>query len=691
MNLIRLSLYYLALCMTVSFASCTAEQSIHQLSSPEGKLELEVMLNSDGSPAYTLKYNGNVVIDTSLLGIDFSAGKDWLNGMSIESVSYHKVDEQWEMPWGEQRNVINRANEMRVNLSSSEGDAVPIHFRLYQDGLAFRYGLGAAHERTIVAERSEFNLTGDHTCWWIPGDWDIYEHLYTESSFTGIDATAKRDHGSLAQTYIPENAVSTPMTMKTANGLYLSFHEAALTDYSDMTLRIDAENLKMTSALVGGPEDYLVSIDQANHVTPWRVVMVAERAGDLIESNIIVNLNEPSVLEDISYFQPTKYAGIWWDMHIGTKTWDKASGRHGATTEYAKKMIDFAAEAGLGAVLVEGWNEHWEGWFGDSRPLPDGPFDFVTSYDDYDLAEVVRYGKEKGVDLIMHHETSAMPAVYEHWMDSAFALMQSHDIHSVKTGYVGQLIPKGYYHHGQYMVRHYRKVLETAAKYDVAVNAHEPIKATGIRRTYPNAVAREGLRGQEFNAWASDGGNNTEHLTVVPFTRMLGGPIDFTPGVFELELPTKPNNRINTTLTHQLGSYVVLYGPLQMAPDLPDNYRARPEALQFITDVGVNWEQSKVIDGEPGDFCVISREERDTGNWFMGACNSEESRSFELNFDFLGEGEYAMRMYSDADNADWKSNPYAMEIKEETVTASTPTRQIYLAPGGGMAASFHKK
>jgi hypothetical protein len=291
----------------------------------------------------------------------------------------------------------------------------------------------------------------------------------------------------------------------------------------------------------------------------------------------------------------------------------------------------------------------------------------------------------------MHHETSAMPAVYEHWMDSAFALMQSHGIHSVKTGYVGQLIPKGYYHHGQYMVRHYRKVLETAAKYDVAVNVHEPIKGTGIRRTYPNAVAREGLRGQEFNAWASDGGNTTDHLTVVPFTRMLGGPIDFTPGVFELELPTQPNNRINTTLTHQLGSYVVLYGPLQMAPDLPDNYRARPEALQFIIDVGVDWEQSKVLDGEPGDFCVISREERETGDWFTGACNNEESRSFELNFDFLGEGEYAMRMYSDAGNADWKSNPYAMEITEETVTASTPARQIYLAPGGGMAASFHKK
>jgi len=421
-------------------------------------------------------------------------------------------------------------------------------------------------------------------------------------------------------------------------------------------------------------------------VTPWRTIQISPDAAGLIESDLIVNLNEPNVLGDVSWVVPMKYVGIWWDMHLNRRTWDYASGNHGATTEYAKELIDFAAAHHIKGLLVEGWNTGWEHWIGfEDR---EGVFDFVTPYPDYDLEEVVRYGKEKGVELIMHHETSAATQTYTKQLDTAFQLMNKLGKHAVKTGYVGRILPKGEYHHGQYMVNHYHKVLETGAKYKVAINAHEPIKATGKRRTYPNAVAREGLRGQEFNAWASDGGNPPEHLPIVAFTRMLAGPIDFTPGIFNIKLdPYRPDNQVNTTLAQQLALYVVIYSPLQMAADLIDNYKNHP-AFQFIEEVPVNWEQTKVLNGEVGDYVTIARQERGSDNWFVGSITDENPRDITLTFDFLSpDHTYKATLYKDAPDAHWDTNPTAYEIEELEINANS-TLTVHLAAGGGMALSL---
>lgn len=419
--------------------------------------------------------------------------------------------------------------------------------------------------------------------------------------------------------------------------------------------------------------------------TPWRTIQIADAAKDLIASNLIVNLNEPNKLGDISWFEPQKYIGIWWEMHIDKGTWDKQSGRHSATTENAKKYIDFAAKNGIKGVLVEGWNTGWERWIGfDDR---EGVFDFVTPYDDYDLEGLVQYANDKGVILIMHHETSAAPRTYTQQLDTAYNLMNRLGIHVVKTGYVGKIIPKGEYHHGQWMVNHYRHVLEEAAKKQIAINAHEPIKDTGIRRTYPNAISREGLRGQEFNAWAADGGNPPEHLPIVAFTRMLAGPIDFTPGVFDIDLPTKPDNQINTTLAQQLALYVVLYSPVQMACDLPENYDGQP-AFEFIKSVGVDWEQSVVLDGEVGDFVTIARQERGTGHWFLGSITDENPRTVSVNFDFLEAGKkYEATIYKDGEKAHYKENPTDISIEKVIVDKET-TMEIPLAAGGGVAMAI---
>lgn len=693
-------LFILGGCMSGSSRKATVQ-------SPNQEIKVEFHLLKDGQPAYAVKHKSKFVIDTSALGFSFTDGEDLSKQMEIVDWQMELFEENWKMPWGEKRKVKNQYNRLSVQLQEKKENPrkVNLVFKVYDDGVGFRYEFPSQkyfYEALIAEEHTEFNLTGNHTCWWIPGDWDIYEHLYNTSRFNEIDATVFRSDDNLAQSHIPHNAVNTPVTMRTDEGLHLSFHEANLTNYAGMTLKVFPEEQKMKSLLVGSERtDYKVK-RKVPFNTPWRTIQISENATGLIDSDLIVNLNEPNKLGDIEWFTPMKYAGIWWDMHLGRKTWDYAgsqdmnsfgegesSTKHGATTEYAKEMIDFAAANNIKGLLVEGWNTGWEDWIGvDDR---EGIFDFVTSYPDYDLEEVVAYGRQKDVELVMHHETSAAVTTYEKQLDTAYQLMEDLGIHSVKTGYVGTIIPRGEYHHGQWMVNHYRKVLKKGARHQVAINAHEPIKATGIRRTYPNAISREGLRGQEFNAWASDGGNPPEHLPIIAFTRMLSGPIDFTPGIFNIKLnPYKENNQVNTTLAHQLALYVVINSPVQMVPDLPKYYNGHP-AFQFIREVGVNWEQTKVLNGEVGDFVTIARQERESGNWFLGSITDEKAREITVNLDFLkSDVSYTAVIYQDGENAHWNDNPTDYAIEEKQVT-SEGELQFELAPGGGVAVSFFKK
>lgn len=671
------------------FGGCSNE-SDSVILSPNGKVKINFNLSSNGTPVYSVLFNNKIVIDTSSMGFEFNNLPKLESGLKISSIESGSVSEVWRMPWGEQSEVKNNYNEKSYLLEETKepNRKFYVHFKVYDDGIGFRYefpkqpGMDSV---IITNENTEFQLTGDHKAWWIPGDWDIYEHLYSTTKISKINALTYRNSNGLAQSYIPYNAVNTPVTMKTDDGLYLSFHEANLTNYAGMTLLVDNETYLLKSMLVGNDEGIKVET-KTPFVTPWRTIQMDEKPGDLIESKLIVNLNEPNKLDDNSWIEPMKYVGIWWEMHLGKSNWDLASGKHGATTANAKKFIDFASENNIKGLLIEGWNTGWEHWIGFKDR--EGVFDFVTPYPDYDLDGVVRYAKEKGVKIIMHHETSAAPRTYEQQMDTAYALCRKLGIHSVKTGYVGELIPKGIYHHGQWMVRHYRKVLETAAKYQIMVDAHEPIKATGIRRTFPNAISREGLRGQEFNAWSADGGNPPEHLTIVPFTRMLAGPIDFTPGIFDIKFDQyKKNNQVNTTLAQQLALYVVIYSPLQMAADLPENYEGNP-AFQFIRDVGVDWDKSLVLNGEIGEYITIARKEKGTNNWFLGSITNENARTLEINLDFLDDGKtYSAAIYKDAEDADWDKNPTAFEIEKRKVKKDDLLK-LNLAPGGGTAISF---
>jgi hypothetical protein len=673
------------------------------ISSPNQSNTIHFELNNKGQPLYWVSRYGQTILDKSGLGFEFLEDVQLFEDLSVKSFGTASFEKAWEMPWGEQRKVKDVYNELKVTLVNPDNQEIILHFRAYDDGVALRYEfpeIKGLDSLSIAEERTEFQLTEDYTTWWIPGDWDIYEHIYNTTKLSGINALQYANHSNLAQTYIPENAVNTPVTMRSEDGLHLSFHEANLTDYAGMTLKVDTTNLKLTSNLVGSKRTKHKVKRELPFKTPWRSIQIADEAKDLIDSRLIVNLNEPNKLGDVEWFTPQKYVGIWWEMHVDKASWDygmtmndkgqwkdtgQAHGRHGATTENTKRYIDFAAANNIKGVLVEGWNTGWERWIGfEDR---EGVFDFVTPYPDYDIKALSEYAKSKGVEIIMHHETSAAPRTYEKQLDSAFQLMNDMGMHVVKTGYVGKLIPKGEYHHGQWMVNHYRKVLETAAKYKVAINAHEPIKATGIRRTYPNAVSREGLRGQEFNAWASDGGNPPEHLPIVAFTRMLAGPIDFTPGVFDIALPTKPNNQINTTLAQQLALYVVIYSPIQMACDLPENYEDQP-AFQFIRDVGVDWEQSITLNGEVGDFVSIARQERETGNWFVGGITDENERTLDLKFDFLEEGKtFNAVIYKDAKDAHYKDNPTAIDIQDMVIKKDSEL-SIDLKPGGGFAISL---
>lgn len=684
------------LLLVVALTSCNSKSS-KQVSSPNDNLKVAVIQDDNGRIGYEVQFKDKTVIKPSFFGFDFNDLPPIKANLEINNITHSAFDETWEMPWGEKHFVENKYNEMLVEVVEKDKPfrKFDVVFRVYDDGLGFRFVFPEQDnlkDFILADEKTEFQLTGDHQIWWQPGDWDIYEHLFNHTRLSKVDAISKRGHKSLAQTYIPENAVNTPTTLKTDDGLYLSFHEANLTNYSGMTLKVNTDSFLLTSELVGSERLQGKAKLATPFSTPWRTIQISETAGGLIESDLIVNLNEPNKIGDVSYFKPTKYVGIWWDMHLDRKTWDrvdkktgKPHGNHGATTAYTKELIDFASANNIHGILVEGWNTGWEDW---TNPVNrEDVFDFVTPYPDYDLKEVVRYGKEKGVELIMHHETSAAIKTYDKQIDTAYRLMKSLDVHAVKTGYVGKL-SGGEYHHGQFMVNHYRRVIEAAARYKIAVNAHEPIKPTGIRRTYPNEISREGLRGQEFNAWSVDGGNPPSHLPTIAFTRMLAGPIDYTPGIFNIKLnPYKPNNQVNTTLAHQLALYVVIYSPIQMVPDLMEYYENNP-AFQFIRDVPVDWEQTKVLNGEVGEFVTIARQERNGEDWAIGSITNEEAREIEIKLDFLTpDKKYTAYLYQDGDDAHWNNNPTSYKIDKQEVNSESVLK-LKLVPGGGAAINI---
>lgn len=665
----------------------------YSVQSPAKKVSVDVWLNAEGVPVYRIMYNGKTAVDSSMLGgFELRDAPALHGGWQVKNRLTRSFSETWQPVYGQEKEIVNNYQELTLNLEEQQAPKrlMNLVFRVYDDGVGFRYEIPAQQSLdsvVIMDEITEFRLTGDHLTWWQPGDWDIYEHLYNTTKFSEIDATAKSKHPDLAQTYIPENAVNTPVTQKTADGLHLVFHEAALINYSSMTLKVDKDGLKWVSELVGSPDESKAKLKAPFH-TPWRTVIIGETAADLLNSRIILNLNEPNKLEDVSWIKPVKYVGIWWEMHLNKNSWDMASGRHGATTANAKRLIDFAAANNIPAMLVEGWNTGWERWIGfEDR---EGVFDFVTPYPDYDIDEVVRYGKEKGVALIIHHETSSAPRTYEQQLDTAYALCRRLGVHAIKTGYVGRIIPKNEYHQGQWMINHFQKVTEKAAEYQICIDGHETIKGTGLQRTWPNFWSRETFRGQEFEAWSTDM-NPPEHLAILPFTMGLGSGLDYTPGIFEIKFDKyKDKNQVNTTLAKQLALYVTLYSPVQMVADLPEHYGNNP-ALQFIRDVAVDWDETRVINAEVGDYVTYARKAKGSNDWYLGSITDENPREFQVKLDFLSPGvNYTAQIYADAPDAHWNNNPTAVAISSQEVNAGT-TLPLKLAPGGGVAVRFVKR
>lgn len=644
--------------------------------SPGSNTEVTFNLNDRGQPFYSVVYDSKVVIDTSYLGFDLIRGGSLKEGFEVISSKQSGYDTTWEQPWGEEQFVRNHYNELRVSLQESEGlnRKLDIVFRVYDYGIGFRYEFpeqANLSEFAIKNELTEFNMNDDYSAWWIPAFVNNrYEHLYKNTPLTKM------------------GKVHTPVTFRTSDNQYLSIHEAALDNYSSMT--IDATSGKrLKCELYPYEKDSEVKVYvQTPSKTPWRTVQMAETPGDLITSYLILNLNEPNKLGDVSWVKPGKYIGIWWEMHVDKGTWGSGE-KHSANTENTKKYIDFAAKNGFNGVLVEGWNTGWDGNWIENGAV----FSFTQWYPDFDLPELSNYAKERNVYIVGHNETSGNVNNYENQLEAAYQQMEKFGIKAVKTGYVEDsgFLSNGKSHFGQFYVNHFRHVIETAAKHKVAVIAHEPIKDTGERRTYPNMLSREGARGQEYNAWSVDGGNPPNHQTILPFTRFLSGPMDFTPGVFDITIPTKPNNQVNTTLAKQLALYVTIYSPMQMACDLPENYEKYPDAFEFIKEVGVDWETTKVLDAEIGQKITVARKEKGTGNWFIGAITNENPRDISVQLDFLDEGvTYLAKIYKDGSNADYKTNPEAYQILKREVKKGDEIK-AHLASSGGMAVSLFKK
>lgn len=695
--------YFIAICFTFITFLVKAES----ISSPSGNITLKFTLSEQGMPTYQIEYKGIQVIKPSTLGFKIKEGKSLFNHFRLKKSSTSTYDEIWKPVWGESSIIRNHYNELLVELEkTSDACFINIRFRVYDDGVGFRYEFPSQPNLSyfvIKEECTQFAMSGDHTAWWIPGDYDTQEFDYTESKLSEIRGLlSKMIESKLSHSIISSTSVQTSLQMKSDDGLYINLHEAALVDYSCMHLNLNDRNFVFTSQLTPDAIGNMAYMQTPCH-TPWRTVIVSDDARDILASNLILNLNEPCKYTDTSWIKPIKYIGVWWEMIAGGKpwayTWDvpsvklgktnyahvKPNGQHPANNKNVKKYIDFAAEHGFDQVLVEGWNIGWEDWFGKSK---DYVFDFTTPYPDFDIKMLNEYAHSKGVRLMMHHETSSSVRNYERHLKNAYTLMNKYGYNSVKSGYVGDIIPRGEHHFGQWLNNHYLYAVTEAAKYKIMVNAHEAVRPTGLCRTYPNLIGNESARGTEYEAF---GGSKPFHTTVLPFTRLQGGSMDYTPGIFEMDMSKlNPNNKshVNSTLARQLALYVTMYSPLQMAADLPKNYLRFIDAFQFIKDVAVDWDESKYLEAEPGRYIVVARKAKGSSNWFVGCTSGEEGHVSTLNFDFLDPNKkYVATIYQDDKDAHYRHNPQAYCIRKGFVNRKSKL-ELKAAPGGGYAISI---
>ena len=708
---------------------CALMAQAEKLNSPDGNLVMNFSLNEAGAPVYELYFKNKVVIKPSTLGLElkkedankktdfeWTARKDHdqldsktnlMTGFTVANTQTATFDETWTPVWGEEKEIRNHYNELTVTLNQAANDRqMVIRFRLFNDGLGFRYEFPQQKNLNyfvIKEEHSQFAMAGDHTAFWIPGDYDTQEYDYTTSRLSEIRGLMKKAYTeNSSQKLATPTAVQTALMMKTDDGLYINLHEAALVEYSCMNLNLDDKNMVFESWLTPdaqGDKGYM----QTPCHSPWRTVIVSDDARDILASRITLNLNDPCKYEDTSWIKPVKYVGVWWDMITGKGSWaytdelasvklgetdyskTRPNGKHSANTENVKRYIDFAAAHGFDAVLVEGWNQGWEDWFGKSK---DYVFDFVTPYPDFDVKAIHRYAASKGVKMMMHHETSSSVRNYERHMDKAYQFMVDNGYNSVKSGYVGDIIPRGEHHYGQWMVNHYLYAVKKAAEYKIMVNAHEAVRPTGLCRTYPNLIGNESARGTEYESF---GGSNVNHTTILPFTRLIGGPMDYTPGIFETDCskmcPTN-HSRVRSTLVRQLALYVTMYSPLQMAADIPENYERFMDAFQFIKDVALDWDESKYLEAEPGEYITIARRAKGTDDWFVGCTAGYNGHESKLSLDFLTPGKkYEATIYADAKDAHWETNPQAYTITKKKVTSKSKLN-LKAAVGGGYAISI---
>lgn len=668
---------------------------------------MQFELKENGVPSYQLTYKGKAVIKSSTLGLELKDSPSLLDGFTVTNTAQANVDTSWDPVLGEEKTIRDNYNELVVTLAQAKNNNryIRIRFRLFNDGLGFRYEFPKQPNLNyfvIKEEHTEFQLAGDHKIFWIPGDYDTNEYPYTTSKISEIPSLMKKATVNItAASPIANLAVQTPSMMKSADGLYINIHEAGLINYPAMSLNVDAQKFLMSSHLTPdavGNKGYI----QTDAQSPWRTIVVSDKATDILSSKLILNLNEPTKYKDVSWIKPMKFIGVWWEYFInGRETWAYGTdnnvkldqdfskltpnGKHGATTERVKSYIDFAAKNGFDGVLVEGWDVGWEDWIGNWK---EEVFDFVTPYPDFDVVKLHEYAASKGVRIIMHHETSGSATNYERRLDKAFQFMKDNGYNTVKTGYVGKIIPRGEHHDGQWMVNHYIHVAQEASDYQIMIDSHEAVRPTGLNRTYPNWIAQESARGTEFEAM---GGLDPDHTTILPFTRLMGGPMDFTPGIFQTDLGyygTGSHQRVNTTLTKQLAYYVTMYSPLQMAADLPETYDRFPDAFQFIKDVAVDWDNTYVLEAEPGDYITTARKAKGKNEWFAGSITDENSRTATVPFNYLPAGKkYVATIYADAKDASWDQKPQSYSITKVIVTSKSILKQ-FVARGGGFAISI---